>query len=107
MTWAWLTGELTVVWQPFLLGSLVVATLASVLGYFAMRGFWRLHAVRDWERRATGAATRTARRNGSGSSVLERAVLEFETRSMRRRAAGRGHDTRQVPSSRLSCSIRS
>jgi uncharacterized protein (DUF2062 family) len=51
MTWAWLTGELIVVWQPFLLGSLVVATLASTLGYFAMRGFWRLHAVRDWERR--------------------------------------------------------
>jgi hypothetical protein len=51
LSWAWLTGELTVVWQPFLLGSLVVAIAASALGYFAMRGFWRLHAVRDWQRR--------------------------------------------------------
>jgi uncharacterized protein (DUF2062 family) len=51
LSWAWLSGELTVVWQPFLLGSLVLAVLASALGYFAMRGFWRLHAVRDWQRR--------------------------------------------------------
>lgn len=51
MTWAWLTGELTAVWQPFVLGSLVVAVGASMLGYLAMRGFWRLNAVRDWQRR--------------------------------------------------------
>lgn len=51
MTWAWVTGELTAIWQPFVLGSMVVAISASVLGYLAMRGFWRLNAVRDWQRR--------------------------------------------------------
>lgn len=51
ITWAWLTHELLTIWQPFLLGCLVVASTLSVLGYFGMHGFWRWNVVRNWERR--------------------------------------------------------
>lgn len=51
MTWEWLTHELLTIWQPFLLGCLIVGGVLSVLGYFGMHGFWRWHVVRNWERR--------------------------------------------------------
>ena len=51
LSWAWLVNGLGAVWQPFLLGSLAVASGAALLGYFGMRGFWRLQAVRSWDQR--------------------------------------------------------
>lgn len=45
----WLRAELAVIWQPFLLGCLVVATVSSLLGYFGIRGLWRLHLIRHWQ----------------------------------------------------------
>jgi uncharacterized protein (DUF2062 family) len=49
--WTWVTHEFSSIWQPFLLGSLVVASLSALAGYWGMRAFWRLHVVREWERR--------------------------------------------------------
>lgn len=42
----WLMSELKHIWQPFLLGSLLVAGASSALGYSTIRGLWRLHLVR-------------------------------------------------------------
>jgi uncharacterized protein (DUF2062 family) len=47
----WLGSELGRIWQPFLLGCLMVSTVSAALAYFAVRLLWRLHVVRDWERR--------------------------------------------------------
>jgi uncharacterized protein (DUF2062 family) len=47
----WFTQQFAAIWQPFFLGSFVVSVLASAAGYWAMRGFWRLQTVRQWERR--------------------------------------------------------
>ena len=47
----WATQQLASIWQPFFLGSFVVSVLASAAGYWAMRGFWRLQTVRQWEQR--------------------------------------------------------
>ena len=52
LSWDWLTREMSLLWQPLLLGSVVVATCASVLGYFSARTLWRLQAARAWKRRA-------------------------------------------------------
>lgn len=52
-TWEWIGWELSRIWQPFLLGSLVVASVASLAGYWSIRGLWRWHVIRDWERRKT------------------------------------------------------
>ena len=57
----WATQQLGAIWQPFFLGSFVVAGLASAAGYWAMRGFWRLQTVRQWERRKRA---RELRRHG-------------------------------------------
>lgn len=45
----WLQAELSLIWQPFLLGCFVVGTLSSLLGYFGVRGLWRLHLIRHWQ----------------------------------------------------------
>jgi hypothetical protein len=51
ISWEWVTTELIRIWKPFLLGSFLVATVCSAVGYLAIRGLWRWHVVRDWERR--------------------------------------------------------
>jgi hypothetical protein len=60
ITWEWLGTELARVWQPFLLGSLIVSTVSSVLGYFGVHALWRWHVIRDWERRKARRASRSA-----------------------------------------------
>ena len=42
----WLMGELTTIWQPFLLGCFVLGTVSAVLGNMMIRLMWRLHVVR-------------------------------------------------------------
>jgi len=50
-SWEWITTELIRIWKPFLLGSFLVATVCAAAGYLGIRGLWRWHVVRDWERR--------------------------------------------------------
>ncbi len=52
LSWDWLTRELGLLWQPLLLGSLVVATCVAALGYCGAHALWRLHVTRAWARRA-------------------------------------------------------
>jgi uncharacterized protein (DUF2062 family) len=47
----WLMGELTVIWQPFLLGCLVLGTASAVVGNMVIRLLWRLHVVRYLKRK--------------------------------------------------------
>jgi len=47
----WLTSEFQRVWQPFLLGSLIVSAVSAATGYFGIRLLWRWHVIRDWEKR--------------------------------------------------------
>ena len=51
LTWMWFTTELTHVWQPFLLGCLLLGTLSAFLGYASMRLYWRYHVVQMLEKR--------------------------------------------------------
>lgn len=41
LSFQWLANELGLIWQPFLLGCLVVATITSFLGYCFVRLAWR------------------------------------------------------------------
>jgi hypothetical protein len=52
LSWDWLTQELARVWEPYLLGSVVVGIAAAVIGYFGIQLLWRWHVVRAWERRS-------------------------------------------------------
>ena len=51
LSWEWLGNSLVAVWQPFLLGCLVLGVICSSLGYVLMRGVWRFAAVRKWQSR--------------------------------------------------------
>ena len=52
MSWSWLTSELGLIWEPFLLGCVIVGIIAAALGYFGIQLLWRWHVVRAWERRS-------------------------------------------------------
>lgn len=47
----WITEKLVIIWEPLLLGCLVLASLSSLTGYIVIRLLWRLTAVRKWEDR--------------------------------------------------------
>lgn len=51
-------GGLDGLWAPFLLGCLICGITCSVIGYSAIRGLWRLHAIRQWKRRSEQRPTR-------------------------------------------------
>ena len=45
LSWEWLQTELTVIWQPFLLGCFVTGLTAGIVGFITIRILWRLHLV--------------------------------------------------------------
>ena len=47
----WIMGELTVIWQPFLLGCFVLGAASAVLGNMMIRLMWRMHVVRYLKRK--------------------------------------------------------
>ncbi|MFO7954505.1 DUF2062 domain-containing protein [Thioalkalivibrio sp.] len=44
-SWEWFTTELLPVWQPLLLGSVLLGAAASLAGYLLVRFLWRLNVV--------------------------------------------------------------
>ena len=51
LTWEWISGELATLWQPFLLGSVVVGLVLGVIAYFGVMMYWRWWVSRQWARR--------------------------------------------------------
>ncbi len=47
----WMESELIAVWQPFLLGCFISATVSAVAGNVLARLLWRLMVVRSWTER--------------------------------------------------------
>ena len=39
------------IWQPFLLGCLIVGTISAIVGFVVMRLLWRYVVVKQWSRR--------------------------------------------------------
>ncbi|MCZ4128223.1 DUF2062 domain-containing protein [Stutzerimonas balearica] len=51
---AWVTHLLRDNWQPLYLGSLVMAAVLALLGYFGTQAYWRWWVGRSWRRRQHG-----------------------------------------------------
>lgn len=51
LTWEWITELLKHSWQPLYLGSLVLAVVLAVIGYFSTLGYWRWSVARTWKAR--------------------------------------------------------
>jgi hypothetical protein len=60
LSYEWLANELVLIWQPFLLGCLVMGVSSSAAGYLAIRGLWRLHLVRHYRERKMRRQARKA-----------------------------------------------
>lgn len=66
-TLSWFWQKLGEIWQPLLLGSVLVGVVAAFAGYGAAHMLWRMHVVRHWHRRraARQRRRRAARRFGT------------------------------------------
>ena len=51
LSWEWFSSELRNFWKPLLVGSLIIASFFSAIGYFGIQLFWRWHVVSNWEKR--------------------------------------------------------
>jgi len=58
LTAQWLTAELSHIWQPLLLGSLVMGIIMATLGYTLVRLLWRMHIVRHYRKRKLRALSK-------------------------------------------------
>jgi uncharacterized protein (DUF2062 family) len=57
MSWNWVTHTFVTIWQPMLLGCIILGIAAAVIGYIVLDLFWRL-SIADYKTRK-----RNARRN--------------------------------------------
>ena len=51
LTWEWISGQLSTLWQPFLLGSVVCGVVLGALAYCLTQLYWRWWVNRQWKRR--------------------------------------------------------
>ncbi|BFM07456.1 DUF2062 domain-containing protein [Halioxenophilus aromaticivorans] len=49
--WQWITTEISLIWQPLLVGSLLTGLFCGCLGYTTIKVFWRWYVIRNWHRR--------------------------------------------------------
>ncbi len=61
LSFHYLAEKMSTIWQPLLLGCIIMATVSAVTGYITIRLIWRLSAVRKWEERKN-------RRNQTGDT---------------------------------------
>ena len=52
LTWEWISGELAILWQPFLLGSVIVGVISAALGYGLTMLYWHWWVAHNWRKRA-------------------------------------------------------
>lgn len=45
-SFSWIAQQMEVIWQPFLLGCLILAIVSSAAGYLGIRLVWRMHIVK-------------------------------------------------------------
>ncbi|WP_296252872.1 DUF2062 domain-containing protein [Pseudomonas sp. UBA4194] len=50
-TWDWVMSQMSTLWQPFLLGSLVTGLVLGALAYCLTMVYWRWWVARQWRRR--------------------------------------------------------
>ena len=64
-SWAWLYHEFEIIWKPYLVGSLVGASLFATIAYMLSNYIWRLKVKRKWRNRQGERALKLASANQS------------------------------------------
>lgn len=81
LTFAWITEQLSTVWQPFLLGSVVCGVILGLLGYSLTLLYWRWWVGRQWRRRkarVSGAHATAADQQAHADGVQHRRGHQHE-----------------------------
>lgn len=60
----WLVNELGAIWEPFLLGCLVLGLVSASIGHIAVRVIWRIHVMSSWRERQRRREARDRQRPG-------------------------------------------
>jgi len=47
----WALHEMMIIWQPFLLGCILMGLISGVIGYVLVQYLWRANVMRRWEKR--------------------------------------------------------
>lgn len=66
LTFNWLMTRLGDIWEPFLLGCLILGALSALCGNLFIRWAWRFHVIKNWQ-----ARRERRRRNRQKASRLE------------------------------------
>lgn len=51
LSWDWIAHEMTVIWEPFLLGCAVIGIVSSIVGYVTIQLGWRAMVLHRWRNR--------------------------------------------------------
>jgi uncharacterized protein (DUF2062 family) len=62
LSWDWLGTTLAHIWQPLLLGCLILGVLSSVGGYFFIRSLWKKNIKKRWQERKEERAYKKSKR---------------------------------------------
>lgn len=60
---AWFESIAEQIWEPLIVGSLVVGLVAGALGYLGIRGYWRWHVLNQRRRAQASRSTKTPSAN--------------------------------------------
>lgn len=71
----WFFSTVSHIWKPFAVGILLMAVFSSVVGYFSVQLFWRIHTQQRWKERCkrrlsqkVANSLQTAKRNSPSTS---------------------------------------
>ncbi|MNG94586.1 hypothetical protein D3C79_535980 [compost metagenome] len=83
LTFQWITDQLSTLWQPFLLGSVVCGVVLGILAYFTTMFYWRWWVGRQWRRRqcrckASGPHATAADQQANANNVEHRSGHQHE-----------------------------
>ncbi len=62
LSYEWLSGQLSYIWRPFLLGCFMCGLFSGSLGYFVVSMAWRWRVAVHWRERKTRRANRLAKK---------------------------------------------
>lgn len=51
MSWSWISHTFVAIWQPLMLGSLVVGVSAGIFGYLLVQLVWQIQVRLSWRSR--------------------------------------------------------
>ncbi|MGL4381038.1 MAG: DUF2062 domain-containing protein [Vibrio sp.] len=63
LSWEFLLNQMNTIGLPFLLGSVVCAVIAALIGYFSIHALWRYSVVRSWQKRRLNSRINKSRVN--------------------------------------------